>query len=57
MLEERGKIIVALEKKLEEQVRAEMKTLEAIDFEKGKLLGEYNKKFKDYERKIEELIG
>ena len=24
-----------------------MKTLEAIDFEKGRLLGEYNKKFKD----------
>jgi hypothetical protein len=34
-----------------------MKTLEAIDFEKGRLLGEYNKKFKEYERKIEELIG
>jgi hypothetical protein len=32
-------------------------TLEAIEFEKGKFINESHKKFKDYERKIEELIN
>jgi phage host-nuclease inhibitor protein Gam len=57
MLEERGKIIVALEKKLEEQVQTEMMTLEAIEFEKGRFIADSHRKFKDYERKIEELIN
>jgi hypothetical protein len=57
MLEERGKIIVALEKKLEEQVATEMMTLQAIEYEKSKFIAESHKKFKDYERKIEELIN
>jgi hypothetical protein len=32
-------------------------TLEAIDFEKAKFMAESHKKFKEYERKIEELIN
>lgn len=48
MLEERGRIVTALEKKLEEQMFREVKTLEEIEREKNKFINDSHRKFKDY---------
>lgn len=55
MLEERGRIIKALEKKLEEQISKEIGTLEAIDYEKKKFIAESQRRFAEYEKKIEAM--
>jgi hypothetical protein len=56
MLEERGRIVTALERKLQDQIKRETATLNAIEHEKNRFIADSHKKFKDYDSKIEELI-
>jgi hypothetical protein len=57
MLEERGRIIKALEKKLEEQISKEIGTLEAIDYEKKKFMAESQRRSAEYEKKLEAMAA
>ena len=43
-MNERNKLIVALERKLEEQIAQEVQTLEEIEIEKNRFLSEYTKR-------------
>lgn len=42
---------MALERKLEEQIAQEVHTLEEIEGEKNRFLGEYSKKVEEHNRK------
>ena len=48
MLKERGEIITALEEKLDEQMKRQVKTLESIEQERNKFVKDSHRKFKDY---------
>lgn len=46
MLKERGKIVTALQEKLEDQIAREVQTLDIIEQEKNKFIKDSQRKFK-----------
>lgn len=56
MLNDRSRIIIALEQKLEQQIAQEVQTLEEIEFEKNRFLEEYSHKMREHSARNECLM-
>lgn len=56
MLNERNRLLVAMENKLEEQISQEVRTLEEIEMEKNRFLDDYSRKVKEFNHKNECLM-
>ena len=56
-MNDRSRLIIALERKLEEQIAQEVQTLEAIELEKNKFLGDYSKRIEEHNFRNESLLN
>ena len=56
LLNDRSRIIIALEQKLEAQIAQEVRTLEEIEFEKNRFLEEYSLKMREHNNHNERLM-
>lgn len=57
MLNDRSRVIIALEQKLEQQIAQEVQTLEEIEFEKNRFLEEYALKMREHSARNECLMN